>query len=130
MGNIAFLIAFIVIPIIALWRLKSVTWTLVVTFLSVGFVGAFVQVSAAFGTRWTMVGLQWALTAAMLVVLVVAVAGRNPRPVPWRIQVSSLLLPSAAVLAAQSSVRIKQLTLCPPIRHQLFGAVPGIRNIL
>ena len=98
MGNIAFLIAFIVIPIIALWRLKSVTWTLVVTFLSVGFVGAFVQVSAAFGTRWTMVGLQWALTAAMLVVLVVAVAGRNPRPVPWRIQVSSLLLPSAAVL--------------------------------
>ncbi len=98
MGNIAFLIAFIVIPIIALWRLKSVTWTLVVTFLSVGFVGAFVQVSAAFGTRWTMVGLQWALTAAMLVVLVVAVVGRNPRPVPWRIQVSSLLLPSAAVL--------------------------------
>ena len=98
MGNIAFLIAFIVIPIIALWRLKSVTWTLVVTFLSVGFVGAFVQVSAAFGTRWTMVGLQWALTAAMLIVLVVAVVGRNPRPVPWRIQVSSLLLPSAAVL--------------------------------
>ncbi|NKB92203.1 MAG: hypothetical protein GKR85_07990, partial [Candidatus Nanopelagicales bacterium] len=98
MGNIAFLIAFIVIPIIALWRLKSVTWTLVVTFLSVGFVGAFVQVSAAFGTRWTMVGLQWALTAAMLVVLVVVVVGRNPRPVPWRIQVSSLLVPSAAVL--------------------------------
>ena len=98
MGNIAFLIAFIVIPIIALWRLKSVTWTLVVTFLSVGFVGAFVQVSAAFGTRWTMVGLQWALTAAMLVVLVVAVVGRNPRPVSWRIQVSSLLVPSAAVL--------------------------------
>ena len=98
MGNIAFLIAFIVIPIIALWRLKSVTWTLVVTFLSVGFVGAFVQVSAAFGTRWTMVGLQWALTAAMLVVLVVAVVGSNPRPVPWRIQVSSLLVPSAVVL--------------------------------
>ena len=43
MGNIAFLIAFIVIPIIALWRLKSVTWTLVVTFLSVGFVGASAQ---------------------------------------------------------------------------------------
>ena len=98
MGNIAFLIAFIVIPIIALWRLKSVTWTLVVTFLSVGFVGAFVQVSAAFGTRWTMVGLQWTLTAAVLVVLVVAVVGSNPRPVPWRIQVSSLLVPSAAVL--------------------------------
>ena len=98
MGNIAFLIAFIVIPIIALWRLKSVTWTLVVTFLSVGFVGAFVQVSAAFGTRWTMVGLQWALTAAMLVVLIVGVVGSNPRPVPWRIQVSSLLVPSAAVL--------------------------------
>ena len=98
MGNIAFLIAFIVIPIIALWRLKSVMWTLVVTFLSVSFVGAFVQVSAAFGTRWTMVGLQWALTAAMLIVLVVAVVGRNPRPVPWRIQVSSLLVPSAVVL--------------------------------
>ena len=98
MGNIAFLIAFIVIPIIALWRLKSVTWTLVVSFLSVGFVGAFVQVSAAFGTRWTMVGLQWALTAAMLIVLVVAVVGSNPRPVSWRIQVLSLLVPSAVVL--------------------------------
>ena len=78
MGNIAFLIAFIVMPIIALWRLKAVTWTLVVSFLSVGFVGAFVQVSAAFGTRWTTVGLQWALTAAMLVVFVVA-ACSTPR---------------------------------------------------
>ena len=99
MGNIAFLVAFIVIPMIALWRLKSVTWTLVVTFLSVGFVGAFVQVSAAFGTRWTVVGLQWALIAAGLIVLAVALVGRNPRPVPWSIQTWSLLVPSALVLA-------------------------------
>jgi hypothetical protein len=98
MGNIAFLVAFIVVPIIALWRLRSVTWTLVITFLSVGFVGAFVQVSAAFGTRWTLVGLQWALTAAVLIVLVVALVGRNPRPVPWSIRAWSLLVPSATVL--------------------------------
>jgi len=98
MGNIAFLVAFIVIPIIALWRLKSVTWTLVVTFLSVGFVGAFVQVTAAFGTRWNIVGLQWALTAAVLIVLVVALVGRNPHPVPWSVQARSLLVPSALVL--------------------------------
>jgi hypothetical protein len=98
MGNIAFLVAFIVIPIIALWRLQSVTWTLVVTFLSVGFVGAFVQVTAAFGTRWNIVGLQWALTAAALIVLVVALVGRNPHPVPWSVQARSLLVPSALVL--------------------------------
>lgn len=98
MGNIAFLVAFIALPIIAFWRLKSITWTLVVTFLSVGFVGAFVQVTAAFGTRWTIVGLQWALTAALLIVLVVALVGRNPIPVPWRVQARSLLLPSALVL--------------------------------
>lgn len=99
MGNVAFLVVFIVIPIIALWRLKSVTWTLVVTFLSVGFVGAFVQVTAAFGTQWNSVGLQWALTTAMLIVLVVAFVGRNPRPVRWQVQAWSLLVPSALVLA-------------------------------
>lgn len=98
MGNAAFLVAFIVLPIIALWRLKSVTWTLVVSILSVGFVGAFVQVTVAFGTRWNFVGLQWALTVALLVVLVVALVGRNPRPVAWRIQCWSLLVPSALVL--------------------------------
>jgi len=98
MGNIAFLVAFIVIPIIALWRLKSVTWTLVVTFLSVGFVGAFVQVTAAFGTRWNITGLQWALTAAVLIVLVVALIGRNPHPVPWSVRTWSLLVPSALAL--------------------------------
>ena len=93
MGNIAFLIAFIVIPIITS---RLVGRDAGRQHLSVGF-GA-CSSSAAFGTRWTMVGLQWALTAAMLIVLVVAVVGSNPRPVSWRIQVLSLLVPSAVVL--------------------------------
>ena len=99
MGNIAFLVAFIAIPIIALLRLKSVTWTLVVTLLSVSSAGAFVQVSAAFGTRWNIVGLQWALLAALVVVVIVSVIGRNPSATSWRIQLVSLLIPAALILS-------------------------------
>jgi hypothetical protein len=99
MGNVTFLVAFIALPIFALLRLRSVTWTLVVTLLSVSSVGAFVQVSEAFGTRWNIVGLQWALTAALVVVLIVSVVGRNPCPTPWRIQLASLLIPAALILS-------------------------------
>lgn len=99
MGNIAFSVIFIALPIIALLRLKSVTWTLVVTLLSVSSAGAFVQVSAAFGTRWNIVGLQVVLAAALVVVLIVSVVGRNPSPISWRIQLSSLLIPAALILS-------------------------------
>ena len=99
MGAIAFLGVFIATPIFALWRLKSVTWTLVALALTFGFVGGFVQVTGAFGMRWTLAGLQWALLAACMILLVVALVGRNPHRSTWRPQVLGILLPAAFTLA-------------------------------
>lgn len=88
-----FLLAYVVLPIVTLWRSRSIAWTVIALVASVSLFGALVSFSIDHITSWTRLGLQWTLLLALLVPLVVAVVRRPAGDTPRRYQFMAILLP-------------------------------------
>ena len=103
MGNLAFLIAYIALPIAAFVMVRSLTWVAVGLTASFAFVGAFINFTIDRGTRWDATSLQLALLIAFAAVFVAALfssprrTGR--RVVPFARQMAAVIAPTLVAFA-------------------------------
>ena len=88
-----FLLAYVVLPLLTLWRSRSIAWTVIALVASVSLFGAFVSFAIDHITPWTRVGLQWTLLIALAVPLVISVVRRPSGDAPRRYQFVAILLP-------------------------------------
>ncbi len=80
MGNIAFLIAFLALPVLSYIWVRSITWLVIWIFASAAIVGSFIDVTIRQGQRWDLLSLQFALLGSLLIVAIAAFASRKLRP--------------------------------------------------
>lgn len=72
MLDVLFLVAFVVLPVLALWFTRSVTWVVVALALGFGIAGNAVQSLISLGMDWSVRGLQWLSVGVMLAVVAFA----------------------------------------------------------
>ncbi len=80
MGNIAFLIAFLALPVLCYIWVRSITWLVIWIFASAAIVGSLIDVTIRQGQRWDLLSLQFALLGSLLIVAIAAFASRKLRP--------------------------------------------------
>jgi hypothetical protein len=80
MGNIAFLIAFLALPVLSYIWVRSITWLAIWIFASAAVVGSLIDVSVRRGNLWDLPSLQFALLASLLIVAIAAFFSRKLRP--------------------------------------------------
>ena len=80
MGNIAFLIAFLALPVLSYIWVRSITWLVIWIFASAAVVGSLIDVSVRRGNLWDLPSLQFALLASLLIVAIAAFFSRKLRP--------------------------------------------------
>ncbi len=80
MGNIAFLIAFLTLPVLSYIWVRSITWLVIWIFASAAIVGSLIDVTIRQGQRWDLLSLQFALLGSLLIVAIAAFASRKLRP--------------------------------------------------
>jgi hypothetical protein len=122
MGNVAFLIAYVALPVASFLLVRSLTWITVALGAAIAFVGAFVDFMINRGIHWDLLSLQVALLVAMLAVFIAAAfVSRRSRPwppVPFRRQMSSVLAP---VILGFAFVLLSRLLAAPTA-----GAFTGV----
>ena len=96
--DIAFLVAFLVLPLLAYWRARSVAWVTIAVAGSVGVFGSLVNFLIDRGHAWTRVELQWTLLVALAAVAAIAWIWPFRSTVSIRRQVVTILLPVALML--------------------------------
>ena len=92
------LILYVGLPLLALWRSRSITWTVIMLVASVSLVGAAVSFATDHLFLWQRAGLQWALLAALAVPAVLAFARRPSQESPRRYQFLALIVPVAILV--------------------------------
>ena len=70
--NIAFLVAFLALPAIAYWRMRSVSWLVIAVAGTFGVFGAVINFAHDRGHFFTQIQLQWVLLIALTLVVVVS----------------------------------------------------------
>jgi hypothetical protein len=80
MGNIAFLVAFLALPVLSYLWVRSITWLVIWIFASAAVVGSFVDFTIRNGQHWDLPSLQFALLVSLLIVAVAALVSRRLRP--------------------------------------------------
>ena len=97
MGNVAFLIAFLALPIAAFVLVRSLTFVVVGLTAAVAFVGAFINFTHDRGQRWDFLSLQVAVLIALLMVLAAALFYRRrlqgSAAVPFSRQMIAVIAP-------------------------------------
>ena len=90
-----FLIAYVLLPLLALWRTRSIAWTVVATAASVSLFGLAVNFvdNSLFALNWTQ--LQWVALLAFAAPVVVAFSTRPQQRAPLRRQAMAIVLPAA-----------------------------------
>jgi len=92
-----FLVGYIVLPLLAYWRSRSLAWTLIVIAASVSVFGVGVSFMIDHGHAWTRIQLQWVLLVALLVVPLLAFLRPAQRDAPMRRQVLTILVPTILI---------------------------------
>lgn len=82
MGNLAFLAAFLALPVVSFLLVRSLTWTVAAVTGSLALAGAVVAFALDHGNRWTMASLQWVTLGALLAVALAALLQRR-RGLGW-----------------------------------------------
>jgi hypothetical protein len=122
MGNLAFFAAFVALPILSFLLVRSLTWTIAAVTGATALGGALVTFGLDHGYRWNMLSLQLVVLVALLAVFAAAVFLRGRREgwptVPWRRQLTSVLLPVALGFVV---IAVSRLAAAP--RSGLFTAV-------
>lgn len=90
-----FLIAYLVLPVVAWWRSRSLAWTVIYTVGSVSIFGAAISFVIDHITPVTWVWLQWTMLIALLVPAVLAFVAPARRDAPRGRQVIAVLVPVA-----------------------------------
>jgi hypothetical protein len=80
MGNIAFLIAFLALPVLSYIWVRSITWLAIWIFASAAVVGSLIDFTIRNGQLWDLPSLQFALLVSLLIVAIAAFASRELRP--------------------------------------------------
>jgi len=80
MGNIAFLIAFLALPVLSYMWVRSITWLAIWIFASAAVVGSLIDFTIRNGQLWDLPSLQFALLVSLLIVAIAAFASRKLRP--------------------------------------------------
>ena len=91
--DVLFLIAYVVFPVVTLWRSRSIAWTVIALVASISLFGGVVSFAIDHITPWTRVGLQWVLLVAVIAPAVVAFVRRPKQDAPRRYQALAVLLP-------------------------------------
>ncbi len=84
MANAGFLVAFLVLPVIAYVWVRSAAWLAIALAVAFGFGGGVIGWTLEHGFRWTFVGLQWALVALLALVAGAAFLARARHRTPFR----------------------------------------------
>ena len=80
MGNIAFLIAFLALPVLSYIWVRSITWLAIWIFASAAVVGSLIDFTIRNGQLWDLPSLQFALLGSLVIVAIAAFASRKLRP--------------------------------------------------
>ena len=97
--DLAFLVAYLVLPALTWWRSRSIAWTVIVVTASISVVGAIVSFVVDHVMLWTRPQLQWVLLAALLIPALLAFVRRPAQDAPRRHQLVALGIPVAALVA-------------------------------
>ncbi len=103
MVNALFLLAYVALPVLTLWRSRSVTWTVIALTASVSLLGGVLAFVIDHVMPWNRLGLQVLLLVALLVPAAVAFLRPAPQDAPRRLQVVAILGP-VLVLAVYFAV--------------------------
>lgn len=95
----AFLVAFLVLPILAYVRARNLGWMAIYLGASLSIAGVLVSLIRDLGHSWTMVELQSMALAAFVVVAALAWLRPVPGSVPFRRQLAGVLVPMGLVAA-------------------------------
>lgn len=102
MGNVAFLIAYIALPVVSFLLVRSLTWIAVAVTGSFAIVGAGINFTIDRGTRWDLFSLQLALLVALAAVFAAALFSAPRRTgrsiVPFARQMAAVSAPSLAMI--------------------------------
>ena len=122
MGNVAFLIAYMALPVVSFLLVRSLTWITIALSASTALTGAFIEFTINRGFQWNLLSLQVALLVALMAVFVSAVfmrsRSRSLPVVPFGRQMSSVIAP---VLVGFGFVIFSRLLAAPT-----SGAFTGV----
>ena len=96
--DIAFFAAYVVLPILAFVRARSLAWVTIAIAGSIGVFGSVISFAIDRGHSWTRLELQWTLLIALLAVAVIAWIWPFKGAVSIRRQVLAILVPVALLL--------------------------------
>ena len=96
--DIAFFAAYVVLPILAFVRARSLAWVTIAIDGSIGVFGSVISFAIDRGHSWTRLELQWTLLIALLAVAVIAWIWPFKGAVSIRRQVLAILVPAALLL--------------------------------
>ena len=102
-----FLAAYLALPILTLWRSRSIAWTVVFIAAAVSITGAFVNFALDLGHLWTRTELQWVLLVALLVPTAVAFVVPAHREAPRRRQLLTVGVPFVGLAAVIAVITVR-----------------------
>lgn len=85
--------AYLALPLLTLWRSRSVSWTVLALVASVSLVGAAISFSIDHLFLWTRPGMQWALLVALAIPALFALVRGSAADSPRRYQALAILAP-------------------------------------
>lgn len=97
--DLAFLVAYLVLPVLTWWWSRSIAWTVIMVTASVSLVGALVSFVVDHVMLWTRPQLQWVLLGALLAPVLLAFLRRPQQDAPRRLQFVAMGVPVAALTA-------------------------------
>lgn len=99
MGHVAFLLAFVGLPVLSFYFVRSLTWVAVYVAGAVSLAGLAVGKLIELGWEWNFLTLQVVLLVALLAVTVVAFLSGRQGSVPLRRQVLAVIVPVIVIVA-------------------------------
>jgi hypothetical protein len=121
-----FLVAYLVLPLVVLWRSRSLAWTVIVTGASMSVVGVVVNFLVDHVSLLTWTQLQWLLLVALGIPVVVAFIARPHQHAPRRRQVLTIGVPVVglgAFLAIVMTLWTEQPAFLTPVNFLMGHAV-------
>ena len=118
--DVAFLTAYVVLPIVIWLRSRSIAWTVIALTASVSIFGVLVSFAIDHGHAWTRVQLQIVLLVAFVVVGVLTFLRRSQADAGMRRQFTVIILPTLLVggLVAFVTVRLTtQIAFFTPVGY-------------
>ena len=99
MGDILYLIAFVTLPVISYFWVRSLTWLAIWIFAASAVVGSFIDLTIDSGRRWDLPSLQLALLITLVIVAVAAFFSRKlPRTASIKLQMLAIGAPIAVAV--------------------------------